>query len=421
MKTIHRYIFREMFKIFSISTIFLTFILLMEQMLFMSVMIADRGFSFMEGMKMMLYTCPVFLILSIPLSVLVASLTTFNQFSVDNEYTAMRTSGWSFLFLMRPVIYFSILAYIATNIIVFYGIPWGTDSFRKTIFNIIQNRAHINIKPNVFNNDFKGLVLYAKGKEGDTQLKELFVADESGDGPSKIILAKKGVIMSDPETLKIKLQFQNGTIHDVKKEGKAYNIVSFERYERSLDLPNADKLLSKITVRHRDTSYRELKEKIRKEKALGLNTNHHEVRLGRKFSIPFSCLLFGLAGATLGIKSSRSGKSGGIILCGFVVALYYIFLICSQRLGKIGVLNPVFSPWIPNILLMLFTVYMVWKITKERPHTFSNKLMDVGLSGFEMLRNAFKLLYKKFNFWESTRNTNTPLASDTMEKGQRLE
>jgi len=416
MKTIHRYIFREMFKIFFISTIFLTFILLMEQMLFMSVMIADRGFSFLEGMKMMLFTCPVFLLLSMPLSVLVASLTTFNQFSGDNEYTAMMTSGWSFLYLMRPVILFSIMAYITTNFIVFYGIPWGTESFKKTIFNIIQNRAHINIKPNVFNNDFKGLVIYAKGKESKTQLKELFVADESEDGPSKIILAQKGIIMSDPGTFKIKLQFQNGTIHDVKKEGTAYNVLNFDRYERNLNLPNADKLLKKITIRHRDISYSKLKEKIRKEKAQGLNTKPDEVRLGRKFAVPFSCLLFGLAGATLGIKSSRSGKSGGIIICAFVVAFYYILLICSQRLGIIGVFNPVFSPWVPNILLIFFTSYMVWKIYKERPHTFFNKLMDACLSGYEILQKAYKSFFKKYNSPRRTRNTNTPLSFDTRGK-----
>ena len=125
MKTIHRYLFVELLKVFTMSVVFLTTIFLLEQMLYMSSMIANRGLTFMEGLKLMVFTCPVFLTISLPFGVLVAAVTVFNQICGDNEYVAMKTSGWSFYFMMKPVILFSVIVYIATNFVVFYATPLG--------------------------------------------------------------------------------------------------------------------------------------------------------------------------------------------------------------------------------------------------------------------------------------------------------
>jgi len=392
MKTIHKYLFIELFKIFAISVVFLTTIFLLEQMLYMSQMIANRGMTFLEGLKLTGYTCPVFLTISMPFSVLVASVTLFNQVCGDNEYVAMKTSGWSFFFLVRPVILFSVLVYIATNFVVFYATPWGTQSFRETIFNIVKNRAHIDIKPKTFNKDFKNLVLYANDKKPGDVLIDVFVSDKSKEGDSTIILAKQGIIIADSKTFKIKLQFQDGTVHDVTKDGKSYNILDFDRYERYLEIPDVERLKKRLTVRHKDISYSELKKKIAEDKAEGKNTDGDEVRLSKKFSIPFACLIFGVLGATLGIKSNRSGKSGGMIVSIFVVALYYITVVFSQNLGSHGLLNPMLSMWIPNLWVFIFTLYMTWKTVRETPFTIFTKFGDFCMSGYGFLQNYYKRL-----------------------------
>lgn len=392
MKTIHRYLFIELLKIFTMSVVFLTTIFLLEQMLYMSHMIANRGLTFFEGLKLMVFTCPVFLTISMPFGILVASVTVFNQICGDNEYVAMKTSGWSFYFLMKPVILFSVLIYIATNFVVFYATPWGTKSFREEIFRIIQHRAHIDIKPKTFNRDFENLVLYANEKKGKNTLIDVFVADIPKDGDSKIILAKQGIIISDPGTFKIKLQFEDGTVHDVTKDGKSYNILDFDRYERYLELPDVKRLRKKLVVRHKDVSYSEMKQKIRENIAEGKSTNRYEVRLSKKFSVPFACLIFGMLGATLGIKSNRSGKSGGMIVSIFVVALYYITIVFAQNLGSKGILNPTLSMWIPNIWLSVLTIYMVWKTIQETPFTTFIKLGDFCFSGYEFSVNFYKKL-----------------------------
>ena len=174
-KIIDRYIFKELFKLFIISTGALTIVLYLDKFLFMAQMIVNRGVSFMEMILMMAYISPAFLALTIPMGVLFASVVTFNQFSANNEWVAMKACNWSFLELMKPVACFAILAYILANSIMFWALPWGNQSYKVLIYDIIKNRANIDIKPNVFNRDFKNLVLLVKDRDQNSTLKDVFI------------------------------------------------------------------------------------------------------------------------------------------------------------------------------------------------------------------------------------------------------
>ncbi|MFQ5449949.1 MAG: LptF/LptG family permease [Nitrospinaceae bacterium] len=390
MNTIHRYIFKELAKIFCVSVVFLSLSVFTEQILFLTKLVANRGISFGEMLMMMAFMFPAFLELTIPFAVLAASVIVFNQFSSDSEIIAMKTSGWGFLYLMRPVMVFSFSAYILINIIIFLIIPMGNQSFKGLIHDIIRNRAYFDIKPYVFNKDFKDLVLYIKGRESNTSLRDIFVSDKSDPDSSKIILAKKGIIIAEPSTLKIKIQFQNGTIHNITKQGRNYNILHFDRYERYLSLPSTEKLEREAVERNQDVSLKTLIGEIKRKKKLGLNTDREQVALSRKFSVPFSCLLFGLAGAALGIKSGRTGRSGGIIISGFIIASYFLGLMMIQKFGKYGLFNPYVSVWIPNLILMVFTFIIAYKVHLERPFTFLTKLWNFLITGYQFLSHFRK-------------------------------
>ena len=108
IKIIDKYIIQELVKVFLISVGALTMVLYLDKFLFIAEMIVNRGVTFLEICWIMLFISPSFLALTIPMSVLVASVVTFNQFSAHNEWTAMKTCRLSFLRAMRPVMIFSI-------------------------------------------------------------------------------------------------------------------------------------------------------------------------------------------------------------------------------------------------------------------------------------------------------------------------
>ncbi len=378
MKIIYRYIVRELTKIFVLSTLFLTGILFLDKLLFIAKLILSRGVSFAEVAQMMLFISPAFLSITIPISVLVASVVVFNQMSGDNEFVVMKASGWSFFYLMRPVMTFAVLAYILNNVVIFYALPWGNYSFKKMVFDIVRHRANLDIKPNVFNRDFKNLIIYAKERESGSELGDLFVADTSTPGSHRIILSKKGIIVTDPDSFKIQLQLRSGTIHNTTERGRNYQILHFDRYDVNLALPSTGMLEHELLVNNRDMSLSALLKKMDEMKKNGQPVHREEVELSKKFSIPLTCLLFALVGAPLGIKSSRSGKSGGFAMCVVIILFYYVGLVSTQNLGSTGKLPSLFSVWIPDILLAIFTFFVVYKAHKEIPFTFLDRILDLA-------------------------------------------
>jgi len=388
-KIIDRYIFKELFKLFIISTGALTTILYLDKFLFMAQMILNRGVSVIEMILMMAYMSPAFLALTIPMGVLLASVITFNQFSANNEWVAMKTCNWSFLELMKPVAYFAILAYILANSIMFWGLPWGNNSYKLLIYDIIKNRANIDIKPNIFNKDFKNLILLVKDRDQNSSLKSVFIAKNNGIDPPQIITSEEGIISSNPEILKIQLKLRKGTIHELSKERGNYKTLNFDRYNILLSLPESERLEQKALVSHRELSLEKLKETIIDKRKKGLPTSGQEVEISKKFSLPFACLLFAFFGAPLGIKSSRSGKTGSFGIAVLVILLYYIAFIMTQNLGSTGQIDSYTSVWIPNFFLLIIVIFSNYKIYKEEPIKVLENFNNLLITSYENCRSFF--------------------------------
>jgi len=269
MNTIDRYIFRELIKVFAISVCAATLLLYLDKFLFMAEMIVNRGVSFIEMLRIMVYISPSFLALTIPISVLVASVVTFNQFSASNEWIAMKFSSRSFLDLLKPVFIFSLLTYILANAVIFYALPWGNHSYKKLIFDIIRHRANFDIKPNVFYKDFDNLVLLVKERDNDSRMRGVFIANGQESGQPQIISAEEGIIFSDPDSFKIQLKLKNGTIHEFNKERKDYQTLNFKGYDLSLRLPSTEKLEKKALMDNRDRALSQQLERIERLKKEG--------------------------------------------------------------------------------------------------------------------------------------------------------
>ena len=387
---IDRYILRELIKIFLITVGTLTTVLYLDKFLFIAENIVNRGVSILEVFLIMLYISPSYLALTVPISVLVASVATFNQFSASNEWVAMKSCHLSFMQTMRPVLIFSIFTYILAVLIMVYALPWGNYAYKQKTYEIIKNRADINIKPNILNYDFKDLVILAKKREKKFQFRDILLADTTQSKSPKIITANQAIILPNIESLKIRLELTSGTIHELGDKLSEYQTINFDTYELNLSLPDTAQLEKEALVGHRELSINLLLKQIKDFENKGLPTFAAKVELSKKFAIPFTCLLFGLLGAPLGIHSSRGGKSGSFATSIMVILLYYMGLIFAQNMGKSGQVEPYSSIWVPNIIIFCIIVYTSYKMQKDLPFNFINRIVD-NLSITHKLLSAFYL------------------------------
>ena len=387
---IDRYILRELIKIFLITVGALTTVLYLDKFLFIAENIVNRGVSILEVFLIMIYISPSYLALTVPISVLVASVATFNQFSASNEWVAMKSCHLSFMQTMRPVFIFSIFTYIVAVIIMLYALPWGNFAYKQKTYEIIKNRADINIKPNILNYDFKDLVILAKKREKKFQFRDILLADTTQSKSPKIITANQAIILPNIESLKIRLELTSGTIHELGDKLSEYQTINFDTYELNLSLPDTAQLEKEALVGHRELSINLLLKQIKDFENKGLPTFAAKVELSKKFAIPFTCLLFGLLGAPLGIYSSRGGKSGSFATSIMVILLYYMGLIFAQNMGKSGQIEPYSSIWGPNIIIFFVIIYTSYKMQKDLPFNLTNRIID-NLSTIPKLLSPFYL------------------------------
>ena len=117
---LHRYIFRELAKVFTLATIALTLIMSLGSILRP---IQEYGVGPGQVVDLLGYFIPITLTFVLPLSALFAAALVYGRFAGDNEFDACRASGISLLTLLYPGLALAIIVAIANLLLSFYVVP----------------------------------------------------------------------------------------------------------------------------------------------------------------------------------------------------------------------------------------------------------------------------------------------------------
>src|SRR5215210_2521790 len=106
-----RYIFTELLSPFGLSLGALCFIMLTRELLRLVELLVSKGVGFWSVLKVFSILLPSFLVLTLPIAGIIASITAFGRLSFDKELVAMRAAGLSLVRLARPVVLFALLVF----------------------------------------------------------------------------------------------------------------------------------------------------------------------------------------------------------------------------------------------------------------------------------------------------------------------
>ncbi|MEO8909671.1 MAG: LptF/LptG family permease [Gemmatimonadaceae bacterium] len=93
--------------------------------------------------------------------------------------------------------------------------------------------------------------------------------------------------------------------------------------------------------------------------------NAYAVEIHKKFALAVACFVFVLLGAPIALRFPRGGVGLTIGVSLFVFALYYVCLIAGESLGKRGLMPPVVSMWMANVIFAAIALLMLRKMGKE--------------------------------------------------------
>jgi len=380
LKTLNLYLFKELLGPFLVSLLTFSIIMLMGRTMKLADLFINKGLSILDVLSLLTYILIPFFVYIIPMSLLLTILLALGRLSSDGEIIAMKSSGISLYQIAFPIAVFSSIAFILTTTLTLYAYPWGFKSLKNLAFKLAKTQSEVGIQERVFNDDFNGMIIYVdKMAAKGNKMQGVFISDKRDPTISTSIIAKEGHIESDPESMLVSLRLLDGTFHRVGTDLQSYQMGNFNTYDFNLDLKAVLSDVKSGRKKYREMTVAELKEAI-ENSSLEENPKLNEIKVEyyKKFTIPFVCLVMVLLGIPLGIRNTRGGKSYGFVISLLVLLIYYLLLISAESLGKSGNLPPLFSMWMPNILLGSLGIYLFINATKEStPLVFvwSNRLI----------------------------------------------
>jgi LPS export ABC transporter permease LptF/LPS export ABC transporter permease LptG len=372
MRTLDRYLLREIAAPFVITLLVLTFILEIPVIIREAEALVARGVAWSIILRVLLTLLPQALSLTIPMAVLIGTLVAFGRLSADREFVALQACGVTLLRLLRPVALVALVGTAATAYQTIVALPNANQAFREIVYGVMAARVESNVRPRVFFDDFPQRVIYVRDLPETGGWRDVFFAD-ARVGTVTVYFAREGRIVLDRDARLVQLQLIDGTSHATNVGSPdAYESARFERLTISLD---PETVFPRPPARGApEMTIVELREVIATAAAAGDPAHYYRFMAQQKFSLPAACPILAVIALALGASNRKEGKLASVALGIAVIFVYYVLLWAARATALGGRVSSDWGPWIPNIVLgVLAIVLMVWRAR------FADRAIQVSL------------------------------------------
>lgn len=359
-KILDRYIFTELLPPFAISLVALCFVMLTKELLRLVELLVSKGVGFLAVLEVFFHLLPSFLVLTLPIAGIIASITAFSRLSYDKELVAMRAAGLGLLRLSRPVLLFSCLVFSLTLFLSQWGQPWTSVSLKKLALNLLRDQLTLALDKGVFNEPVPRMVMYVSDSQEGADVKSIFIADERNPAEAKIIVASSYQLLSEAGNNQVGIRLLNGTIHSKPHDLEQYHQVSFSTYDLKVSLnqslyASADERPSRASVI----------ERLNQTNWQDTASLRRLMEYYKDLAFPTASLIFGMIGIPVGIVSKRSGRVGGFAVGVMIVIVYYVLNVLCEFFVTTQALPPFAGAWLPNVAFFVVGVVLFYRVSRH--------------------------------------------------------
>lgn len=361
MKTLHRYLLRQVLASLLMTVAVFTFVLLLGNVVKeVLVLLVNRQAGLTTVLEAIGLLIPYVAVFALPMGMLTATLLVFGRFSADQELTAARASGVSLVSLVTPILLLSLLlcglcAY--TNL---HLAPSSRTAYKELLFRAGVKVVGAMLPEGRSVKDFKGFVFYV-GRNRSGELRDVIVYKLDQNGRAELrIRAPRGSFTVDPTQQRITLELFD-TRAAALINGDWMPAFSGD-WTQQLDLKPEEERAKKPKINL--MTFLELEAERRDWEGRGMDPTPVLVQMHSRVAFAFACFGFTLVGIPLGIRVHRRETNIGIALALGLVAVYYGFLLLGQALAT----RPEFAPhlivWLPNFLFQLVGAVLLWRANR---------------------------------------------------------
>jgi len=412
---LRRYVIGEVTRAFSLALLTMTAIFVLFMV---AAQARDIGLSPSDIAHLVPYVVPSTLPYTIPVSLLFAVTVVYGRLAGDNEVIAVKTAGLSVMTVLWPTIFLAtglsaLLLYLSNG-----WIPSCTHKAKLVLFKDLEDTFYKLLKRDrEFNHP--GWPFLIKVRD---------VRDNAGDFPSKdgiefqklmidatfkhkakkrvgnndydaVIFAKRAVLKFDLPGKLVRVYLEDSEIerlHDAdivlindrvleipippdSKFGMDKKVQEYTDKEIAKEIARYHRLLATERLRQailggfafgtgriERINWPDVNQAFLQQNELTRKLNELETERQLRLSMAFGSLLFVILGAPVGILFARRDFLSAFISCFVpIIILYYPLMLFGTNLSKEGMLSPVWSLWMGNVLLAILAGFVLPPVIKH--------------------------------------------------------
>lgn len=398
LKTFDRYILKEIASPFALGLVVYTFTMMIDMIFYLSGTLISKEASVLTVVNILLYMMPDFLSFTIPMATLMGVLAGLSRMSTDSEIIAFRTMGVNNFRVLKPIMVFSVTAWLFSSWLIMYLAPEGSFRLNQLLDQVKIKRTVSELKPGDFYAEFEGYTLYFDDIDPKTnEWKDVFLYSRERGDRDTVILAKSGRYVQELDEKNSCIVLKDALVHSFEKKNpdKSYELTHYNSLKEKV--PN--RVAIKQTRKSRQLVLPELMRRMKKDPG----DRSLAIEFQRKFTLPFACLAMSFLALSLGISTKKGGKISGFVISLGVIFVYYIISLTTENMVRSGSLSPFVGMWCANIFLLILGIILYYYSSKEKTIRFE-RIYDFA---DQIKKRIHRYLHKKHQ-QEKSRGRQSP-------------
>jgi lipopolysaccharide export system permease protein len=386
VKTLDRYIIRQVLGTLGMTVFVFTLVLLLGNVLKqMLELVISRQATIGLAAHAILLLIPYVLAFALPMGMLTAALLVFGRLSADQELTAARASGISLASLVVPVLGLSVVVSLLCAVLNFHVAPASRVAYLELLRTASTKDPTHLLESDSFTT-FGNYTVFARKVHSDgTNLDDVDITEWDTNNQEVLwCKAPKAEVEFGRTNITLHLKDGNMATHDASGWSPgAYGEFALP----PVPYPKAgDPLVISIS----DMTFPQLRKKLewlergsdalppRDASKADLIKAREEMRKGteemampvlvymnQEVAFSFACIGFTLVGIPLAIRAHRRETSIGVATALVLVLVYYSFMVLAQAWENHPERYPCLIVWLPDFIFQAVGGVLLWRVNKK--------------------------------------------------------
>ncbi|MEE2935694.1 MAG: LptF/LptG family permease [Planctomycetota bacterium] len=391
-----RYVLLEIFKIFVVSLIALTLLILM---IGVGRELLRRGLGAMAIIQLLPFVLPISLQFAFPATALFSICCVYGRMASDGEVATVKASGISPLKIIQPALIFAALLSPVAVFVSDLAVSWGRPGVNRVVLLSIEDIAYRVLQSEHTYTSEQGFSIHVRDVIGRKLIRPTVTVHNRGADGSRKLTAKEGELRLDPETQTLMLrvvdsQFDGGTSFHTEFPGEIEVEIPLSNAMRQQPVSDRSpsevplSLISGERIRTDNLAHATVGQMAAHLGFSLLTTRPGQIAGGsgqaiqnsldssrrrlirlktepwRRWAWGFSCFFFVLVGAPLAMIAKTSDYWSTFGLCFLPTLLvYYPLFIFGLEQSKDGVLPP-YGVWMGNGIMAMLGMMLIQRVRR---------------------------------------------------------